>query len=101
MLGMTVASSGAHVLPGLFELTTTVGTPVKQLRKASTGANTISVWGGSAIYQDAIVELSNGQDKEIFTVTSIQGSVLTLSDVPEKVYYEGNKLRVIEAEKMS
>jgi uncharacterized protein len=97
-LGMTAASSGAYAAPGLFDLTTTVGTPVKQLRKASTGANTISVWGGNAIYRHAIVELSNGREKEIFTVASIQGSVLTLSDVPAKIYYESNKLRVIEAE---
>jgi phage tail sheath protein FI len=98
MLGMTAASSGAYAAPGLFDLTTTVGTPVKQLRKASTGARTVSVWGGSAIYRDAIVELSNGHEKEIFTVASIEGSILTLSDVPTKIYFEGNKIRVIEAE---
>jgi hypothetical protein len=81
-------------------LTVAVGTTVRQLRKANStqASKKISVWGGNAIYPKAIVELSNGHDKETFTVEKTEGNVVTLSDAPVKVYYEGHKLRVIEAE---
>ena len=78
-----------------------VGTSVKKLRAANdptTTAQTINVWGASAIYDKAIVELSDGKDTETFTVSGKAGNTLTLSGKPTGHYYEGYKLRVIEAE---
>ncbi|CAB3778750.1 hypothetical protein LMG28614_00714 [Paraburkholderia ultramafica] len=80
------------------KLTATIGTPVRQLRKASNATKSVSVWGGSAIYEKAIVELSNLHGKETFTVDKVEGNVVTLSKAPTKQYYEGHKLRIIEAE---
>ncbi|MEA2859986.1 MAG: uncharacterized protein QOC72_2025 [Methylobacteriaceae bacterium] len=78
-----------------------VGASVKQLRKANDpngAAKTINVWAASSIYDNAIVELTDGQNTETFTVVSNSGSTLTLSDKPTKQYFEGYKLRLIEAE---
>jgi phage tail sheath protein FI len=77
------------------------GTNVKQLRKANDSggtAKTINVWGASAIYDNAIVELSDGANTETFMVKSVAGNTLTLSGKPANDYYEGHKLRIIEAE---
>ncbi len=80
------------------KLTAGVGDSVRQLRKASTAAKTISVAGGAAIYANAIVEISNGTDKEAFIVSAVAGNVVTLSAAPTKAFLESHKLRVIEAE---
>jgi phage tail sheath protein FI len=77
------------------------GTVVKRLRKANDpagGGKKINVWGASALYAGAIVELDNGKEKESFTVDTFAGETVTLSAAPTKTYYEGHKLRVIEAE---
>ncbi len=63
----------------------------------------IAVWGGRNVYLDAIVELDDGKRKDRRVVASLAGDVLTLSGVgtdPPGIrnYYEGYKLRVIEAE---
>ncbi len=79
-------------------LTAAAGTAIRQIRKASNGTANISVWGGSAIYEKAIVELSNGRDKETFTVVKTAGNIVTLSAVTTKQYYEGHKIRIVEAE---
>ena len=81
--------------------TVAAGTKVTQLRKANDPAGagkTINAWAASSIYDNAIVELSDGQNTETFTVVSRSGNTLTLSDKPTKQYFEGYKLRVIEAE---
>jgi phage tail sheath protein FI len=81
--------------------TPAAGTGIKQLRKANdpaAAAKTVNVWGASAIYEKAIVELSDGAKTETFTVVSKTGNTLTLSGKPANKYYEGHKLRVIEAE---
>ena len=82
------------------------GTVIKRLRAANTAGagNTLNVWGASALYlpgtnaSGAIVELSNGTDKETFTVASVTGNTVELSGPITKSYHEGHKLRVIEAE---
>jgi uncharacterized protein len=75
------------------------GTAVKRLRTANAaGVATINVWGASSLYQSAIVELDNGHKKETFTVLSTAGNVVTLSGNLANVYYEGQKLRVVEAQ---
>lgn len=76
------------------------GTAVKRLRKANTaGAGTkMNAWGAASLYNGAIVELSNGTDKETFGVVSVAGNTVTLSGTPTKTYFEGHKIRVIEAE---
>jgi phage tail sheath protein FI len=81
--------------------TVPAGTKVTQLRKANdpaTAAQTMNVWAASAIYDNAIIELSDGQYTETFTVSGKVGNTLTLNKKPTKQYYEGYKLRVIEAE---
>lgn len=80
------------------------GTLVKRLHPAnepSGGAREISVRGAATLYKGALVELStlsNGKEKELFTVDHVAGDAVTLSGSPGKPYFEGNKLRVIEAE---
>lgn len=77
------------------------GAVVRRLRKANDPAaagSTINAAGASALYTKAIVELDNGVDKETFTVTSVVGDTVTLSAPVTKSYFEGHKMRVIEAE---
>ena len=45
-----------------------------------------------------MVELDNGTNKELFTVVSVTGQLVTLSGDVTQAYYEGHRLRVIEAE---
>ena len=75
-----------------------VGLAVKRMRTANAaGVATINVSGASSLYAKAIVELDNGHQKEAFTVVSTAGNALTLSANLANVYYEGHKLRLIEA----
>lgn len=75
------------------------GTAVKRLRQANVaGEKSINISGASSLYNKAIVELDNGHQKETFTVASTAGNVLTLLSALVNVYYEGHKLRVIEAQ---
>jgi uncharacterized protein len=76
-----------------------IGGSVKRLRRANNAgvSKTLNVWGASALYAGAIVELAAGQDKELSTVTSVAGNAVTLADAPAKQYFEGYKLRVVEA----
>ncbi len=102
---------GAEVrkLPRTFDVTPAVpagdkwvvGTPIQRLRAANNPAApnaTLSVWGASSLYAGALVELDNGQDKELFTVDSVNGDTVTLSGNATRPYFEGHSLRVIEAE---
>ncbi len=75
------------------------GTQIKRLRKANIpNANAvISAWGASRVYKDALVVLDNGSGKETFTVNAVNGDALTLSGNTTLPYFEGHKLRVIEA----
>ena len=77
------------------------GTAVKRLRPAyrSAAAGTdIRAWGANALYPGAIVELDNGREKETLSVVSVSGDVVTLSANLANNYWEGHKLRVVEAE---
>ncbi len=78
-----------------------VGTPIQRLRPANSiapAADTINVQGASQLYRGALVELDNGTNKEQFTVDDISGQIVTLSANMARAYFEGNRLRVIEAE---
>lgn len=84
-----------------------VGTKIKRLRQANTVApagKTLNVWGAAGLYAattagaGAIVELSNGTDKETVTVVKVTGSTVEFSAPLANAYFEGNQLRVIEAE---
>jgi phage tail sheath protein FI len=86
------------VTPALGPAGWAAGTAVKRMRTANVAAvATINVSGASSLYAKAIVELDNGHQKEPFTVVSTAGNVLTLSGNLANVYYEGHKLRLIEA----
>ena len=75
------------------------GTAVKRLRVANAAAiTTINVYGASALYTNALVELDNGHKKDVVTVNNVVGNLVTLSAALANVYYEGHKLRVIEAQ---
>jgi phage tail sheath protein FI len=76
------------------------GTPVQRLRPANIPflGRTINVQNASQLYLGALVELDNGTAKEQFTVQVITGQLVTLSGNPAQTYYEGHRLRSIEAE---
>jgi hypothetical protein len=78
-----------------------IGTSVQRLRpvnSTATPAPTVNVQGAAQLYQGAMVELDNGTNKEPFTVMSVTGQLVTLSGPVTEAYYEGHRLRVIEAE---
>jgi phage tail sheath protein FI len=80
--------------------TASVEDNVRRPRGANSQAHpdTLNVWGASALYKDAIVELTAPDlTKEILKVSDITGQVVTFSANPAGAYLEGNKLRVIEA----
>jgi uncharacterized protein len=104
---VTAGAAGPPVVLSSFTITPALlpgqgwpaGTTVKRLRVANTaGVNTINIWGASSLYTNAIVELDNGHTKDILTVQSVAGNVVTLSGNLANVYYEGHKLRVVEAQ---
>jgi len=76
------------------------GTPVLRLRPANNAAapDAIHLQGADQLYPNALVELDNGTNKEIRTVDSVVGDLVTLSQNLAQPYLEGNRLRVIEAE---
>ena len=77
------------------------GTSVKRIHAANNTAvpgKTVNVRGASTLYPGAILELSNGKDKDTRTVISIDGEQVTLSANLTNPYFEGQKVRVIEAE---
>jgi phage tail sheath protein FI len=75
------------------------GTSVQRLRPANQpGAPTLHVQGADQLYQNALVELDNGSAKERATVDSVAGDLVTLSQNLAQSYFEGHRLRVIEAE---
>lgn len=76
---------------------------VKQLRRANNHdavppPDTLSLWGAATLYPNAIVELSNGQAKETATVVSVVGNAVKLLPAPKNAYFEGHRVRVIEAQ---
>jgi phage tail sheath protein FI len=81
-----------------------VGTPIKRIRPTwdwtGAGAKTkeLRVWGASALYAKAIVELDTGAKKETTTVVSVAGDVVTFASDLTGRYFEGASLRVVEAQ---
>jgi len=102
--GITVASATTFTLaaPGVPGTETwTTGTKVKRLRRANNSAalsNTLHVWGASQLYKGAIVEIDNGTVKDVTTVAGVSGEVVTFDDNLTRQFYEGEQLRVVEAE---
>ena len=75
------------------------GSPVRQLRRANLPANnTLNVWGANQLYPDAIVEADNNARKDATTVNSISGNLVTFNSNLAQQYWEGEWLRLIEAE---
>jgi phage tail sheath protein FI len=79
-----------------------VGAKARRLRSANSQSQpkTLNVWGASALYKGAIVELiASDQTKEVFTVTDdVTGPLVNLSAAPAAKYLEGNRIRLIEAQ---
>jgi phage tail sheath protein FI len=77
------------------------GTSIARMRPANAAAaTTIHVSGASQIYDNAILQLDNGTNKETVIVQpdGVSGEVVTFLPPLQHVYYEGQKVRVIEAE---
>ena len=75
------------------------GLAVQLLRTAELADPTqLPVNGAQKLYQGAIVELDNGTQKEVRTVASTSGTVVTFDSAPANSYVETDWLRVFEAE---
>jgi phage tail sheath protein FI len=74
------------------------GTSVQKMRPARTGGSVIDVADGSQLYPTALVELDNGTKKDYLCVVSVDVNAVTLSAAPKQLYFEGHRVRVIEAE---
>jgi len=80
-----------------------VGTLVQRLRTAydpAAAGNQVRLWGAGQLYDNAVLELDNGQAKEVLQVqpNGVLGDVVTLSGNPANLYREGQKVRVVEVE---
>lgn len=101
----SVTGSGAtsvDLSPGLAAgKSWTKGTLIRRLRRAndsSAPGTNLNVQGASLLYENALVELDDGSDKQELTVSSVTGSAVTFSGNVTLQLYEDYKLRVIEAE---
>ena len=77
------------------------GTSVSRLRSAAAvNATTLHVSGASQIYDDAILQLDNGTNKETVIVQpgGVSGEVVTFLPALQNAYQEGQKVRLIEAQ---
>jgi phage tail sheath protein FI len=77
------------------------GATVRRLRRAyqaSSPGAAIRLWGAATLYPGAMVELDNGALTEMLSVVSVAGELVTLSGNMANDYWEGHKLRVVEAE---
>lgn len=105
--GRRFKASGAAVNAG--QLTFTIspakhgdwkaGLAVQRLRTAALADNTtLPVNGAQKLYPGAIAELDNGTLKEVRTVVSVSGNVVTFDSALANSYAETDWLRVFEAE---
>lgn len=86
--------------PGL-PVAVSAGTSVARMRPAAAvGAGTIHVSGADTIYDNAILQFDNGIKKDTVIVQpgGVNGEVVTFLPVLTQAYFEGHKIRVIEAE---
>jgi uncharacterized protein len=77
------------------------GSSVTRIRTANVaGATTMQISGAEQLYDFAILQLDNGLKKETVIVQAggVAGEVVTINPPLVNVYYEGQKVRVIEAE---
>jgi uncharacterized protein len=75
------------------------GLAVQRLRTAMLADNTqLSVSGAQNLYTGAIAELDNGTQKEVHTVVSVNGTLVTFDAALANNYVETDWLRVFEAE---
>jgi hypothetical protein len=105
--GSRFAASGAAVSAGKLTFTISpaqhpawpLGQPVQRLRAAALAdPSQLGVNGAQKLYAGAIVELDNGTKKEVCTVASVAGNVVTFDPAPASPYTETDWLRVVEAE---
>ena len=93
------AATGVITLVGTTTESYGTSAVVRLLRRAYDGAGlTVNIWGAQAIYPHAILEFDNGAVKERAVVASVSGNVVTLSAALVQTYWEGETVRVIEAE---
>jgi phage tail sheath protein FI len=88
-------------LPAGLQSASPAGTSVTLIRQAAAvGATTINVSGAVQIYDNAILQLDNGAHKDTVIVQpgGVSGQVVTFLPALQNAYFEGQKIRVIEAE---
>ena len=73
-------------------------TPVQKLRAAKFGDATVFASGASRLYPKAMVEISNGKEKEFLTVKRVLGDQIEFSSEPSHGIHEDDRIFVIEAE---
>ena len=59
--------------------------------------DTIDIKDASQLYTNALVELDNGTEKEFANVVAVNDDSVTFNPAPHNSYYEGQKVRVLEA----
>lgn len=100
MVAAVAAGQITIAAPGLLAALSS-GAAVRRLRpayRASPARAVIRAWGAAKLYPGAMVELDNGSTTEMFSVVSVAGDLVTLSGNLAQDYWEGQKLRVVEAE---
>ena len=59
--------------------------------------DTLDIKDASQLYTNALVELDNGTAKEFANVVAVNDVSVTFNPAPKNSYYEGQKVRVLEA----
>lgn len=73
------------------------GTAVRRVRLANAVASpTLRVSGAGRLYQDAVVELDDGKNKQTMQVAAVQDDVVTFTANAAPGYFEGARLHLVE-----
>ena len=73
------------------------GTAVRRVRLANANDSpTLRVAGAGRLYQDAIVELDDGKNKQTMQVAAVQDPVVTFTENATAGYFEGAQLHLVE-----
>jgi len=100
LANVSVAGKTVDIAPALAE-DQPVGAIVARMRPANAvNATSLHVSNASQIYDNAILQLDNGTNKEtvIVAVGGVVGDQVTFLPKLAKTYFEGHKVRIIEAE---
>ena len=71
--------------------------PQGRVTNVTSQNDTIDIKDASQLYTNALVELDNGTEKEFANVVAVNDDSVTFNPAPHNSYYEGQKVRVLEA----